>query len=488
MSALKNTPMFENTIYDYTMSPNSSGFNCHNKTPEQLRISLENDNHYNDFRYGKKKSTKKSMKKRHFGLLPNTQGYPNQAALGLPLGITEPADIYATYPDPSIQGARLPIPYSPLDNIRMKGPYNYTGFGQKKSKKSLKKNKKSLKKKIEKIVKNMFGQGHHGHYNGQNITPGTPQWVQQLSQQNYSGQEYANPYLTQAKGNISPQILYIQGPRVIPQEPFGSNFNDPMQFSNNGANTPLIPSINPLIPNFNFSKKSLKNSFGQTTSSMTGPNNVAHETPYPIYHAGGNTMNFSTDSLYLPDMIPGPTNSTGSYASAGTISEPLLKVRPDSITPNSMLSAATDIKVASSGANSANSFIHNGLGLSKFGLKKSIKNRFGPISITPMSVYSPEFVSGTGTGQLTLYQPKPSYLENRDPINESGDVINHANDVSVSFGHVQAKKISKKPLEKIPEKKPEVSKKPEPEKLTTVFKGKSITLHKNGKFVIKEKA
>jgi len=415
-SNLNKTPLFENTEYNYVLPEDSSGFNCHNNSVSELQKQLETDNHYDRFNFSKKKQKvvkklKKLKSRSKFGTyafetgtLPNAPGYNELTPLGLPPGSVSVDNIYQTQPDPYMQGSRLPRPYGPRDNMRMAMPELIAGFGKKK------RSKKKLTKKIKKIVKEILKKRSKKRSKKKqeskklrfgSETPGSPKWTSELANAastDYCGIEYANPVLEGAKGDVGPNFLYY-----VPGSNFDQRFNlaganVPMQYTDNQGNNP-IPSNS-----FGFSAMS-------GTSSMTGPNNVGHETLGPMYHGGSNTQDFATGLLYAQnDIIQGPGNSTGVYASAGTTPNQLLKVKADSITPNAYLASAPDIKMASSGAYSARTLVNNGL---NYGHKKKNKFGVGPvISVLGSVQYSPEFAS-LGTGQLTLYQPNPPQLLNR---------------------------------------------------------------------------
>jgi hypothetical protein len=181
---------------------------------------------------------------------------------------------------------------------------------------------------------------------------------------------------------------------------------------------------------------------------MSGPNNVAYREPFQMYHAGGTTVDFATGNLYSPiGKVGGQTNSTGSYASVGTFSKPVLKVQPDGMTPNAFLNTAAGIDASSSGTNTARSYTHNGL--SSFGSKKSKKKSISKKSKKSISkkkrkfgsqIYSPLSIA-RGSGSVTLSQPLPPYMDKgRDHV--KGDYVS-------KFGskpkESSSKKDSKKP-------------------------------------------
>lgn len=424
--------------------------------------------------------TSKNTRLNNFGfknaVLPNMEGYPTNAPLGLPAGVSTVDNIYQTFPDPFSGGARLPRPYGPRDQLSL-----LSRFGPKKSKKSkksktVKKLKKSLKKykrKYKSLKKSLkkcqlkigrrFGSGLSGLSGLNPPTPGTQQWTSELGSKDFSGQTQARPYFSEATGNVSPKFNYFESgikPEVYSDLNQVWNIsNVPMQYSDNSANTPL------------FFGRNKRRKFGamSTTGDMTGPNNVGYNPPIPMYHAGGTTYDFKTQQLYSPiGMVGGPTNSTGPFASMGTNPDPVLGVLPDGSTPDAYLTN-TNILNASSGINNAYSYTYNGL---KFGRKKKSLNRFGNHSPEQNLLYTPELVT-SGVGPLTLYQPAPPYIsEAKNLVPEKG---------YVSFGK---KKSEQKKIEKKIEKKPEQKPEQKPDKLKTRFGGATITSTPDGKVIV----
>ncbi len=312
---MKNTPLFEG-VTEYTGSTNN-----YNNTS----LNCPGINSFGSRRFGSRNV------------------FPTQEPLGLPAGAFNPTTLNEVMPDPNMRGNPLPRPYGPRDNLRMGTGNTTNGFG---------------------------------------ATPGSSAWNQVV--QNVRGQEYANAgVLKSAKGYMNPEILYYQNAKGVVPGDMPRLGNVPMQYSDNALNTPLFN-----YKQYGSKKKSKKSKKkkgkGKKKSSkksrskkqmlnMFGPNNVGYEAHIPIYHGGGNTVDFFTDKLYNQDIVGGPTNSTGPYASVGTSREPLLSVVKDGITPNQY----------SFGANMSN------------------------------MVYSPD-IPTSGTGLTSLYQEAPDYLTRQD--------------------------------------------------------------------------
>lgn len=77
-----------------------------------------------------KKNNKKSKKQKRRRSFGNNMGPINPSSrLGLPDGIIGASNIYQTFPDIYRQGAALPQPYGPVDNLRMQSKWSINGFG-----------------------------------------------------------------------------------------------------------------------------------------------------------------------------------------------------------------------------------------------------------------------------------------------------------------------------------------------------------------------
>jgi hypothetical protein len=330
--------------------------------------------------------------------------------LGLPSDQTSPPTIYDTFPDPFQQGSPLPQPYGPRDNLRMMSLWNYG----RKLRKLRRKNKhyKRLRS------RNGFGLI-------------------------YNGQEYVDNILAPAKG-------YIYS--YLPIDP-NNVYNVPMQYSNNTQNTPIFTTTPTMR-------------FGQmlNTNGMYGVNNVAYQTPIPMLHAGGTTLNYANNQLYSPiGVVGGPTNSTGQFASAGTFSEPVMNVVNDNITPNSYLNTKP-INVTATDANST--MLKDGMTTSSsFGKRK---RSFGNM------IYQPDMITGGG-GNEPVYQKSPMYMDTK--ATPTGNYANYGK---------KPKLVMKNEEEKKEEKKGKKTEKKEEKTLTTKFNNYVITLKGNNKVTVRK--
>lgn len=253
-----------------------------------------------------------------------------------------PSTIYETLPNPLKQGSPLPRPYGPRDNLRLQSLYSIHGFGLNKKYKKRRSKKKSKKRSFKKNKSKKFG-----------MTPGTQQWKNSAIQRNISNlksSSYANQgVLKPAKGSFKTDINLLVKPNssIIASAPYT---NVPMQYNKNNLNTPLF---------YFGSIKTKKNKIKNRRSF--GPNNVGYQKPIPMYHGGGNTINFSNNKLYFPE---------GIIPKVG-------KVQPDGMTPNAWLTKSSGI----------------GDGLGK-------QFRFGS-----KNVYN---IPQSGSGHLTISQPDSS--------------------------------------------------------------------------------
>jgi hypothetical protein len=367
--------------------------------------------------------------------LPNAPLYPEHSALGLPSGMSSVNNIYQTMPNPYTRGAPLSRPYGPRDNLRMPLLVDVHGFGKKRRPKQVSK-KRNFGRKSKKISKSKKRKSNR-RTRKFGSTPGSNTWTNHLAKQTYNGIDYAQPYLATAKGNVDPKMLYFQKGANFDQRFNLAGANVPMQYTKNQLNTPLFTnSFGKSVRKIKVSKrkpkrgsrkskKKSKKKFGYTptckksrrkskrsnksrksrrkskrgfgahkskrgfgahkskrgfgamtsTSAISGPNNVAYRDAIPMYHAGGTTVDFATGQLYSPiGMVGGPTNSTGSFASLGTFSDPVLTVQADGMTPNAYLNTAAGLDASSSGFNTARSYTHNGI-KSGFGSRRSRRSR-----------------------------------------------------------------------------------------------------------------
>jgi hypothetical protein len=330
----------------------------------------------------------KPLGNKNFGKIPFQLGKLSTSVsnLGLPLGANNPVTIGETMPNILQQGPALLRPYDRVDNARMQLPYVVNGFGRRKSKKRKSKKRKSKKIKSKKrkskkrkskkrtskkrTSKKKTSKKRTSKKRKFGVTPGTGMW------------KNSNVSNAPVQNNIQfyeGKILSGQNPNLI------GGPNLPGNYTNNQMNNPY----------FNFGKKTKKNnnqnhkkepehpkkpkrhSFGY------GPNTVAYNKPFPMYHAGANTVNFSTGKLFNPNIL---SNSGG--------------VKPDGMTPNAWLTQSVGVG--------------DGLGN---------KYRFGK------NIYTPNNMS-SGSGRNVLMQPGPSLGNN----SVKGDFMNFGKKLTASFG------------------------------------------------------
>ncbi len=368
------------------------------------------------------------------------------STLGLANNVRGPSNIYDTFPNPFEQGAPLPRPYGPRDNLAMTYPFRY---GVKKSRKKGKGGKGKRKDKKSKKKERMnFG--------------------------NYNGQEYVDNILAPAKGYI-----YSYLPINV-----NSSYNVPMLYTNNNLNTPIF-----------------RNSFGSY-----GKNNVAYQEPIPMFHAGGTTLNYGTNELYSPiGIIGGATNSiTNDYSSVGTFTKPILGVVPQTIDSNTYLSNSN----IETSMNNSGPFKNN-FGSSELLFQPElVTGGGGPITIyQPKPMYMDQkqtppgdYVSSFGDS-IHQYQPKnqPKKQKEDQKYSFSKKIIQkQTTPTKQPVKITQKQTIPVKIPEKITQKQTMPVKIPEkitqkqtnssiPSKkfdLTTKFKGFNITLTKNGRIKI----
>ncbi len=322
----------------------------------------------------KKKQRKSRRSSRRFGSgifydmrlgVPDDYNLDVDTKLGLPSYETSPASIYNNE-NIYYQGAALPRPYDRIDLGRLNALENIVGFGSRKNK-SRKNNKNKLCR---------FGQ-----------TPGSSSWIIPTpSPLRIELDNYVAPNLAGAKGLVGPTFNYYDaGPNKNIMTQPGNYFNVPMQYTNNQMNSPIPPSGR------GFGKKRM---FGSSrmpsTAQVFGPNVVGHEQGIPAYHAGSTTINFGTGELYSPiGIVPGPTNSSGTYANIATSPYESLSVMPDGITHNSYLSVP----------------MRFGKSLGK--VSKKPGKRFGTMI---------QNVDVSGSGQIVDYQKEPDYVSIKDTI------------------------------------------------------------------------
>lgn len=351
---------------------------------------------------------------------PNTLG--NGLVRGGPLnpsGVTS-ASAY-------IEGARLPRPGGPRNNMRMEGihgagsllppfklDWNFKigQFGKLQSSRKKRRSKRKSKKKSHKRSRRFSKRRNRKvslkskvkrkrSYKFGIVTPGTKNW--NSSRKGMVGMEWVNPELRGAKGyNPNPALLYLPVPDSqkisIPQD---IKINVPMQFTRNQLNNPIPP------------KSTSK--FGKDPSliQMEGPNIVGYEPNMNLYDgAGANTINWATGKTFRPK------------------GKQLLKIQKTKQNPRGFLSNSNNIKEASRGFNTARSYTRKGL---KYG---------NNLLYTRDSLQS---------DAKTLYQPTPPYMQEQ------------VNGNYATFGK-KKKKIS--PL------------------LSHQFGGKVITLDSHGKITI----
>ena len=371
----------------------------------------------------KKKSRKSQRKSPKFGSPPFLKGKLSTSTgnLGLPHGESSPVTIYQTYPNIYRQGQALPRPYDMVDNLRMQSLFEIRGFGKNKNSKVKKRKSKNSKnhictceycienKKTRKLLKSRKSNRKNVKSFGQ--TPGTNEWKQEAIDRNNLSKhlnKYANEgKLSPAKGYTPNEINLYDGTKSSNIPNLIGMPNSPAQFSNNQLNSPILSfgkhkrkslpkeslkykikslpkeslnhkrkslseiikektgnhkrkSLSEIIKN----KKHTKRNFGEY-----GPNVVGYEAPIPIYHGGGNTINFQTNELYRPDIVPD-----------------IGKVQTDGMTKKAWLTQSSGI-----GDGLGNTF------------------RFGKKFGTDL-VYNPNGFSGTGIN--TIEQPLPDYMKN----------------------------------------------------------------------------
>ncbi len=393
--------------------------------------------------YGRRKSRKG---RRRYGM-PFKSGKLSTSvnSIGLPLGAKSPVTIFDTMPDPLMQGSPLPRPYGPRDNLRMQSLYKIHGFGRirrsrrsrrrksrrrksrRKSKSRRRKTRRRRKSKSRRRLKSKSRRRRRKRRSNFGMTPGTKNWVRSgIARNNMSAQaaKYANPgALKMAKGLFKPDVELIV-PGLGNKQYLSPFLNEPLQFSNNQLNTPVLK--------FGKGKRRPKRRFGSFNGKLSNssPNTVAYQKPIPMYHAGGTTINFATNQLYSPE---------GLIPKVG-------KVQPDGMTPNAWLTRSQGIG--------------DGLGgVFRFGSKKKFqkpklnkKKRTSPRLGYGSGVYTPNGWT-EGSGHLTIKQPKP----NLGPKKVTGSFM--------SYG--KSKKLPKKS-----------------KSLKTNFGGKTITLDSSGKINI----
>ena len=379
-SSLKNVPQF-----DGSTSYCNKDFHLINKgsnSPRNLEHILNQLNKQGPMlgtkMFGRRKSRRKS---RSFGSFPFQQGKLSTSTgnLGLPLGEKGPVSIYDTFPDIFRQGSALPRPYGPRDNLRMQSLFDIRGFGRRHRRSH--KRKKSRKSRSRKSRKK-FGS-----------TPGTPEWQAEANSRNALS-KYMNRYanegqLKEAKGWSPASVqLYMNNKSNDSPNLIGMP-NLPGQYTNNQLNSPIFKFgirkkrhskirhkksmclKNPpkLTSNKKLYTKSCtkrkthkKRHFGSSLEG--GPNVVGYSQPIPLYHAGANTINFSNNKLFNPNIV-------------GDIGS----VQQDGMTPNAWLTQSRGIG--------------DGLGN---------RYRFGS------EVYTPDGVT-YGTGNNVIMQSKPFYMD-----------------------------------------------------------------------------
>jgi hypothetical protein len=372
-SSLKNQPQF-----DGVTSYCNKSFNLVNqKGPENLETVLRNLNKTGPMlgtsMFGKKRRSRhKKIKskskhrskrrskhrhgsrKRYFGKAPFLEGKLSTSVQteGLPLGAKSPTSIYQTFPNIFRQGSALPRPYGPRDNLRMQSLYDIRGFGHRRSKKKCKCGKKHSRHKSR--SRRHKRKSKKSRKFGNSTTPGSSEWLRDASARNKVS-SYMNQYanagsLSMAKGWTPPSALYMRNsssnvPNVIGMP------NEPAQFTNNQMNSPILlhfgakkhkankkkspPSLTKNKKTFKVNTKytkqnvrSIKRSrnFGPLIPTVAGPNTVGYQTSIPLYHAGGNTIDFATNKLFRPNIV-------------GSIG----KVQSDGMTPRAWLTQSSGI-------------------------------------------------------------------------------------------------------------------------------------------------
>jgi hypothetical protein len=398
---------------------------------------------------------------------------------------TTPTNIYQT-PNPYINGARLPRPYGPRDNSRMKSvhwagsklpPFNLDWnyqlgqFGIKPKK--IKKNKttkttkttKTKNKKRKSLKKRSLGMG----------TPGTKSWQKTLNPgykslpMKWVPNKTGVKELRGAKGFLTdPSLLYMQSSQG--KYPYGM-MNAPMQFYNNQYNTPLTAKFGSYKsykkPKRRKSKLSKRNHFGNGTANfpslyqMEGPNNVAYRPNMLLYNgrnnfefgAGANTTNWETGRTYRPPEMN------------------IEKVQYDPAHPTAWLSTTPGLKAASGRYNGARKFTN--LGMNNF-------HNFGTPnqSIGANLIYSNQGKAGSAmAGPNTWEQNLP-----RRMLLERGDVIGDYATYKYGGNKKKNKRSFKKKLNRYKSVKKNKNKKNK--NLSTKFGGKTIILDPKGNISI----
>jgi hypothetical protein len=303
---------------------------------------------------------------------------------------------------PDLHGARLPRPYGPRDHMTQ-----LSGFGRKKKTRS----------------RNSVSFG---------TTPGTDHWLSNMTSRNMWGQQYANEGILEAAKTLpGPSNLYNNVPRtpIFNPDDFGGVR---VQENYPGPNSPL----------YGFGRKRRgtgKSGFGSSymgnTGTMMGPNNVGYEPSIPMYHGGGDTVDFATNKLFRNDMISGPTNSLGPYASYGSDNNVIYGVQQDVGTRDAFLTKNISGQNARTQA-----------GFGRKRVTRTSRNKFGQRSLNSYDMlYSP----ASGTGNPVLYQQVPPYM----------NTVDTPSGVYMSYGRKGIKKSAKKvPTVKVVTKKPTKSK------------------------------
>ncbi len=282
-------------------------------------------------RYKSKKSFGKNLAPFHTYKLSN-----NISNLGLPLGQKN----YLLPSDPFKGGSPLPRPYGPRDNL-LPQYFKKSSFGnQKKIKKEIKKIRKSMKK-IRKKLKSKKKSKKFGS------SPGSASWKNE-----YKTNIMMQPY-NQIKNHIP---LTLGGMKQMKLGMGPTEVNLPMQYKNNNLN----------LQRLRYGKKSENKS--KKMKRSYGPNNVAYEKPFPVYFAGGNTINFMNDKMFYKNMV----------------SKDIMGVQKDGITKNPWLTMGSKI----------NNLIKSSYGKAK---SKSL-------------IFTGD--SNSSTGFNTLYQYTPNTLKN----------------------------------------------------------------------------
>lgn len=299
--------------------------------------------------YGKKRKKSKKRKKRFGKNLLNWSKPKNagQAPLQRPYGPRSQWEMRG------VHGAGSKLPPLPVG-------WEYT-YGQSYGKRKSKKKKKTKKRRRS---KRKFG-----------VTPGTKAFSVSPTPTDTG----VILYLPLAKGSA------IQSSEI----PF---INVPLQFSNNDLNTPLVLGFGKIKKRSN--KKKGRRRYGNwpTTNQMKGPNKVAHEVPMNMYTgAGGNTVDWSTDTHYLPN---GPKLET---------------VAKTTSNPRGWLSNAKTI-------NENNSYRYSKLGYDN-GKRGNMFGQ-GIYSSSQNVLDSPAFVRDkvSGTGAKNIFQPFPPTMHLRESI------------------------------------------------------------------------